>query len=62
VIVPFAFVSSAADPPMPDGFETKPRPFGVSFTGSACDEPRLLELAYAFEQASMRRVAPPGMR
>ena len=61
VIVPFAFVSSRANPPMPDGFETKARPFGVSFTGSACDEPRLLELAYAFEQASMRRVAPPGM-
>jgi amidase len=62
VIVPFAFVSTPPNPPMPDGFETKPRPFGVSFTGSACAEPRLLELAYAFEQASMRRVAPPGMR
>lgn len=59
VIVPFAFLDAPADPPMPEGFETKPRPFGVSFTGGACSEPRLIELAYAFEQASMRRVAPP---
>lgn len=61
VIVPFAFLQTDPDPPMPDGFEQKPRPFGVSFAGDACSEPRLLELAYAFEQASMRRVAPPGM-
>jgi hypothetical protein len=32
----------------------------VSFTGMACSEPRLLELAFAFEQASLRRVAPPA--
>jgi len=61
VIVPFAFVAEEFDPPMPNGFETKPRPFGVSFAGGACSEPRLLELAYAFEQATLRRVPPPGM-
>ena len=60
VIVPFAF-SDVGGPAMPEGFDAKPRPFGVSFTGMACSEPRLLELAYAFEQATMRRVAPPGM-
>lgn len=59
VIVPFAFTSLESDPPMPAGFDEKPRPHGVSFTGSACSEPRLLELAYAFEQATMRRIAPP---
>jgi amidase len=32
----------------------------VSFTGLACSEPRLVELAYAFEQATKRRVAPPS--
>ena len=37
----------------------KPAPFGVSFTGMACSEPRLIELAYAFEQATKRRVPPP---
>lgn len=61
VIVPFALVPNDADPPLPEGFDAKPRPFGVSFAGSACSEPRLLELAYAFEQATLRRVAPPGM-
>jgi amidase len=61
VIVPFGFLANTNGPPMPDGFDAKPRPNGVSFTGMACSEPRLLELAYAFEQATMRRVAPPGM-
>jgi amidase len=61
VIVPFGFLANTNGPPMPDGFDANPRPFGVSFTGMACSEPRLLELAYAFEQATMRRVAPPGM-
>ena len=60
VIVPFGFLAEV-DPPMPEGFDVKPRPFGVSFTGMACSEPRLLELAYSFEQATMLRVAPPGM-
>jgi len=32
----------------------------VSFTGMACSEPRLLALAYAFEQATKRRMAPPS--
>jgi amidase len=30
----------------------------VSFTGSACSEPRLIELAYGFEQATKKRVPP----
>ena len=43
-------------------FEPEPRPFGVGFTGTACSEPRLVELAYAFEQATLRRVSPPGLQ
>ncbi len=62
VIVPFGFVANEGGPPFPEGFDAKPRPFGVSFTGGACGEPRLLELAYAFEQATMRRVPPPEPR
>ena len=58
VIVPYAFVATESDPPMPEGFEPKPRPFGVSFAGMTCSEPRLIELAYAFEQATMRRIPP----
>jgi amidase len=60
VIVPFAFVPNAPTPPLPDGFNARPQPYGVSFTGMACSELRLLELAYAFEQATKRRVPPPG--
>jgi amidase len=30
----------------------------VSFTGMACSEPRLVEIAYAFEQATRKRVPP----
>jgi Asp-tRNA(Asn)/Glu-tRNA(Gln) amidotransferase A subunit family amidase len=33
---------------------------GVSFTGMACSEGRLLELGYSFEQATKRRVPPPS--
>ena len=35
-----------------------PLPMGLNFTGGACSEPRLIELAYALEQAMMRRVPP----
>ena len=60
VIVPFALVPNAPDPPFPEGFAARAAPFGVSFTGRACSESRLLALAYAFEQATRRRVPPPG--
>jgi amidase len=59
VTVPFAKVPNEPTPAFPDGFDAKPAPFGVSFTGMACSEPKLLALAYAFEQASKRRVPPP---
>jgi amidase len=62
IIVPFALVSNVPNAlnatPFPEGFAAKAGPFGVSFTGMACSEPRLIELAYAFEQATKRRVAP----
>ena len=58
VIVPFAMVPNAPTPPFPEGFNAKPAPYGVSFTGMTCSEPRLIELAYAFEQATKRRVRP----
>jgi len=58
VIVPFGFVPNEPTPPFPETFNARPSPFGVSFTGMACSEPRLIELAYSFEQATKRRVAP----
>jgi amidase len=59
VIVPFGTVPNAPTPPFPEGFNAKPNPFGVSFTGMACSEPTLLRFAFAFEQATKRRVPPP---
>jgi amidase len=59
VIVPFGVAPNAPDPPFPEGFNAKPAPFGISFTGSACSEPRLIKLAYTFEQATRRRMPPP---
>jgi amidase len=60
VIVPFATITNSGGPPIPASFDAKPAPFGVSFAGGACSEPRLIELAYAFEQATKRRVPPPS--
>ena len=59
VIVPAGFVPNTLTPPFPANFNAKPSPVGVSFTGMACSEPRLIALAYAFEQATKRRVRPP---
>jgi len=58
IVVPFAMVPNAPTPAFPDGFGAKPGPFGVGFIGTACSEPRLIELAYAFEQATRKRVPP----
>ena len=74
VLVPFAFLPNvpfagsggagggggggAPRNPFPAGFYPKPSPYGVGFTGMACSEPRLIELAFAFEQATKRRVPP----
>jgi amidase len=58
VIVPFAMVPNAPMAAFPSGFDARPSPFGVSFAGGACSEPRLIALAYAFEQATKRRVRP----
>ena len=62
IVVPFGFVANDGGPPFPEEFEARPTPFGVGFNGAACSEPRLIEIAYAFEQATRRRVAPPLFR
>jgi amidase len=59
VLVPFALLPNAPTPAFPEGFAAKPAPLGVAFTGGACSEPVLLRLAYAFEQATRKRVRPP---
>jgi amidase len=60
VIVAFGMIPNAPTPAFPEGFNAKPAPYGVSFTGMACSEGRLLELAFAFEQATKKRVPPAG--
>ena len=62
VTVPWAFVPVAQGQgakAFPAGFDPKPAPYNVTFTGGACSEPKLIELAFAFEQATKKRVAPP---
>jgi amidase len=62
VSVPFGFVPNVpfgGGAAIPESFGAKPAPLGVSFTGGPCSEPKLIELAYAFEQATKKRVAPP---
>jgi amidase len=59
VIVPYGFIPNAPTPAFPTGFNARDQPYGVGFTGGACSEPALLEMAYAFEQATKKRVPPP---
>jgi amidase len=61
IAVPFGMVPNAPTPALPAGFNARPAPFGVTFTGAACSEPTLITIAYAFEQAGKKRVPPPDM-
>ncbi len=58
--VPFGTVPNSPTPPFPPGFNARPEPYGVNFKGGACSEPKLIEVSYAFEQATKRRVPPPS--
>jgi amidase len=58
ITVPGGFAPNAPTVPFPPGFNAKPAPFGVTFSGPAFSEPRLIGLAYAFEQATKHRVPP----
>jgi amidase len=58
IVVPFGLVPNRPATPFPSGFNAKPAPFGVGLTGAQCSEPRLIELAYSFEQATKKRVPP----
>lgn len=62
VMVPYGQVPNAPSPPFPKGFEARPTPYGVSFSGRACSEPGLLAIAYAFEQATRYRLPPRAMQ
>ena len=55
VMVPAGFVSGF------DGKETPDYPIGLTFSGRAWSEAKLLRLAYAYEQATNMRKPPPGV-
>ena len=57
ITVPGGFVAQPVPPPPADP-TAKPFPSGVTFSGRAFSEPRLIGLAYAFEQATRHRVPP----
>lgn len=59
VVVPFGLVANHAE--SAQGAPDKVRPFGVSFVGRHCDDPKVIGIAYAFELATKRRVPPPLM-
>src|SRR3954465_613771 len=64
IVVPGGFVTNRPElnvppaPAFPDGFNPKDAPYGVTFSGPAFSEARLIGLAYAYEQATKHRVAP----
>jgi amidase len=62
IVVPLGLVPVVAPAanPFPAGFDPKPAPFSAAFVGLPCSEPRLIEIAFAFEQATKRRVPPAG--
>jgi len=55
VMVPCGLVSGVGDKETPD------YPIGITFAGRAWSEHKLLRLAYAYEQATNMRKAPPGL-
>ena len=59
IAVPFGMVPNAPQQAYPAGFNAKPAPYGVGFVGAQCSEPKLIEMAFAFEQATKKRIAPP---
>ncbi len=56
IVVPFGLVANYADGAK--GSQDAVRPFGVSFVGAHCADPTLVGIAYAFEQATKKRVPP----
>ncbi len=57
VAVPFGMVINYDEGAK--GSTNKVRPFGVTVVGAHCDDPKVIGLAYAFEQATRKRVPPP---
>jgi amidase len=61
IVVPGGFFQNVVTPPFPAGFNAQDGPAGVTFSAGAFSEPRLIALAYAFEQATHYRVPPSSV-
>ena len=59
MIVPFGFVPNAPTPPFPDGFDAEARAIRHQLHRDGVQRAAADRLAYAFEQATKRRVPPP---
>jgi len=59
VIVPGGFFPNPAA--VPASFGAKSSPFGVTFSGPAFSEPKLIGYAYALEQATHHRAPSPNV-
>jgi len=57
VVVPWTRVAN--DAPGAKGSPDKVKPYGFSFVGGHCEDPKVIGLAYAFEQATKKRVPSP---
>lgn len=60
IAVPYGMVANYADGAV--GALDPVRPFGVTFVGAHCADPTLVGIAYAFEQATKKRVPPPAFK
>jgi amidase len=65
IVVPAGFVPNPGvipppftPPPFPEGFDPEDSPFGITFSGPAFSEPKLLAIAYAYEQVTHHRQPP----
>jgi amidase len=56
VVVPFGMVTNYSEGAR--GSQETTRPFGISLVGGHCEDPNVIGLAYAFEQATKKRVPP----
>jgi len=61
IVVPGGTYQNVVEPPFPEGFHATDGPAGVTFSGRAFSEPRLIGLAYAFEQLTHYRFPPASV-
>jgi amidase len=58
IVVPLGVTPPGNVAAFPPGFDPKPTTYSAAFVGMPCSEPKLIEIAYAFEQLTKRRVPP----